>query len=59
MSMLNASNFSTSNRLLGGGSACGKDSAHIVQQKAIKSEPLQHSKDTELINTHQNSTNTQ
>jgi hypothetical protein len=28
--MLDASNFSTSNRLLGGASASGKDSAHIL-----------------------------
>jgi hypothetical protein len=29
--VLDASSFGTSNRLLGGGSACGKDSAHNVQ----------------------------
>jgi hypothetical protein len=29
--VLDASNFSTSNRLLGGASASGKDSAHILQ----------------------------
>jgi hypothetical protein len=29
--VVDASNFSTSNRLLGGASAYGKDNAHIVQ----------------------------
>jgi hypothetical protein len=29
--LLNASNFSTSNRLLGGSSASGKDSVHTIQ----------------------------
>ncbi len=29
--LLDASNFSTSNRLLGGASASGKDSVHAVQ----------------------------
>jgi hypothetical protein len=29
--VLDVSNFSTSNRLLGGGSACGKDGAQTVE----------------------------
>ncbi len=36
--VLDASNFSTSNRLLGGGSACGKDSADMAQQPSFISE---------------------
>ncbi len=48
--MLDAESFSTSNRLLGGGSACGKDSAHTVEQPYLKSDHQSLSKHPALVN---------
>ncbi len=48
--LLDALNFSMSNRLLGGGSACGKDSAENVQQTVTKSYHQSLSKDPAFIN---------
>ncbi len=51
--VLDASNFSTSTRLLGGGSNCCKDSAQIVRDTGIKSEQVSGSKNRAPINSRQ------
>jgi hypothetical protein len=48
--MLDASNFSTSNRLLGGGSNSSKDNAKIVRDTGIKFGQSSRLKDSKPIN---------
>ncbi len=54
IAVLDAANFCTSNRLLGGGSACSKDSAHTVESPSLKSYHQSHSKDPAVTNPLQN-----